>query len=78
MIIVSYSTSAIPHHRAGNLAQAEQLYRHLLAADPQHPDAWHLLGVIEHQSGRHDVALGFIERAIGLRPNDFAFYGNLA
>lgn len=67
--------SALTHHRAGNLAQAEQLYRQLLTADPHHPDAWHLLGVIEHQSGRHETGLEHIGWAISLR-QDAAFYGN--
>jgi protein O-GlcNAc transferase len=76
-VTIELFTSALSHHRAGNLAQAEQLYRQMLAVDPQHPDAWHLLGVVAHQLGRHDIALDFIGRAIGLRPQDAAFYGNL-
>ncbi|MBL8826718.1 MAG: tetratricopeptide repeat protein [Planctomycetaceae bacterium] len=69
--------AAVELHRAGQLAQAEQVYRHILAADPQVPDAWHLLGVIAHQSGDHAAALECIGRAIALHPRDPAYYGNL-
>jgi len=43
------------HHKAGQLAQAETLYRQILQQQPNHPDALHLLGVIAYQAGRHDV-----------------------
>jgi predicted O-linked N-acetylglucosamine transferase (SPINDLY family) len=58
---------ALQHHRAGRLPAAEQLYRQILAADPGHADAMHLLGVLAHQSGRNDIALDLIRRAIVLR-----------
>ncbi len=38
--------AAIQHHQAGRLGQAEALYRQVLQAQPQNPDALHLLGVI--------------------------------
>lgn len=34
------------HHQAGELAQAEQLYRQVLAADSRNVTAWQLLGSI--------------------------------
>ena len=36
-------------HRSGRLIEAEALYREVLAADAQHFDALHLLGVLRHQ-----------------------------
>ncbi len=42
---------AIEHHRAGRLREAETIYRQILAADPNHLDAWHLLGLIACQVG---------------------------
>jgi predicted TPR repeat methyltransferase len=40
---------ALQQHQAGNTSEAEQIYRQILQADPQHANAWHLLGVIAQQ-----------------------------
>jgi len=39
---------ALGHHQAGRLGEAESLYRQVLAVEPRHPDALHLLGVAAH------------------------------
>ena len=70
-------TIAVSHHRRGELAQAEHVYQQVLEAEPNQPDALHLMGVVHSQRGRHDLALDYIGRAIRIRPNDAAFYGNL-
>src|SRR5437867_1473861 len=41
------------HHQSGRLAEAEAIYRQILAVEPRHADALHLLGVIAHQVGRN-------------------------
>ena len=69
--------TAIQHHQGGRLHAAEQLYRQILQADPDHADALHLLGVIAHQAGQHEVAVEHIVRAIQLNRNAAAFHGNL-
>ena len=68
---------AFQHHQAGRLQAAEQIYRLILQAEPNHADAMHLLGVIAHQVGKHDIAVEHIERAIGLNGNVAAFHNNL-
>lgn len=50
--------------RIGNVAQAEWLCRAILVAQPDCPEALHLLGVIAHRQGRHKEALEHIERAV--------------
>ena len=60
--------TAIQHHQAGRLQEAEALYRQILQVEPNHPDALHLLGVIAHQAGKHEIALEYIARAIALNP----------
>jgi predicted O-linked N-acetylglucosamine transferase (SPINDLY family) len=60
--------TAVEHHQAGRLAEAEQLYRRILQEDPREPDALHLLGVLAHQAGRDDLAVEYIGQALGLRP----------
>jgi tetratricopeptide (TPR) repeat protein len=54
----------LAHHRAGRLAEAERCYRGVLAADPNHPRALHLLGLLCHQAGRLDMAVELLQRAI--------------
>jgi protein O-GlcNAc transferase len=56
------------HHRAGRLAEADRMYREILAIDPKHAGCLHLLGVMAHQTGRNDVALRLIGRALALDP----------
>ena len=68
---------AVQHHRAGRLQAAEQMYRQILQAEPNHADAIHLLGVIAHQMGRHAAAVEYIARAIKLKGNVADFHNNL-
>jgi tetratricopeptide (TPR) repeat protein len=60
--------AAFAHHQAGRFAEAEALYRQILAGDPQNPDALHRLGVLCQQSNRHQEAVELIGRALALRP----------
>ncbi len=69
--------TALQHHQQGQLPQAEALYRRILAAQPGHPEALHLLGVIGYQAGRHEEAVEQIGRAIASRPNVAAYHSNL-
>jgi tetratricopeptide (TPR) repeat protein len=68
---------AVRHHQAGRLADAEPLYRQVLAANPRHADALHLLGVIGGQTGRPDLAADMIGRAIAIKPKEASFHCNL-
>ena len=68
---------AVQRHRAGRLAEAEALYRQILAAQPRHAEALHLLGVIAQQAGRHDLAVELIRQALGIHPNNPAAHSNL-
>ena len=54
----------LKHHQAGRLTEAEACYRRILVTQPGHADALHLLGVIAHQAGRHDLAVELIRKAI--------------
>jgi len=69
--------AALEHHRAGRLARAQALYQHVLRAAPNHPDALHFLGVIARQSGKNEIAVELISRAISIRPDDFQAHNNL-
>jgi predicted O-linked N-acetylglucosamine transferase (SPINDLY family) len=62
-------TTASQHHRAGRLREAETIYREILAADPNQPDAWRLLGLVACQVGRYPAAVECIQRALALLPD---------
>ena len=47
---------ALQHHRSGRLAEAESLYRQILAVQPNHSEARRLLGMLAVQTGRLDLA----------------------
>ena len=68
---------ALQHHSAGRLAEAEAIYQQVLQADPEHPDALHLLGVIANQVGRNDIAVDLISKAITNKPNLVEAHNNL-
>ncbi len=65
------------HHRANRLAEAEAIYREILAADPQSADAWHFLGVIAGQTGRHEEAVAHLRQAVALKPEHAEAHKNL-
>jgi Flp pilus assembly protein TadD len=58
---------ALTAHQSGDLAEATRIYREILAAEPQHPDALHMMGIIARQKGNNDLALKLIEGALAKR-----------
>jgi len=68
---------AVQHHQADNLAQAEQIYRQILQANPAEPNALRLLGMLAHQmgaalakQGRLPEAVARLREAVRLWPDD--------
>jgi len=68
---------AIQHHRAGRLQEAEIIYRQILSAQPNDPDALHLLGVIAHQQKQNQTAIELISKAIAINPGMTLYHNNL-
>ncbi len=62
---------------AGQLTEVEALCRQVLAAQPDEPEAFHLLGLIAYQSGRLGEAIDRITRAVALAPGVPLFRVNL-
>ncbi len=75
--VASSLASAVAHHQAGRLAEAEALYRQILTTVPDHPDALHLLGVLAHQTGHAEAAVELIRRAIAMGNRVPEIYTNL-
>ena len=61
-------------HNAGNLQDAEQLYRTILRASPEHPIANHNLGLIEISRNRYGAALPLFRNAIDANPGIEEFW----
>ncbi len=65
-------------HRGGDLATAKRLYLEIVARDPRHADAWHLLGFAEFHSHCFTKAIQRIRQALVLRPDNGEYHHNLA
>jgi tetratricopeptide (TPR) repeat protein len=64
--------TAIRHQQAARNAEAETLYRAVLADDPQQPQANYLYGLLQLGTGRTAAAVGSLDRATLLRPSHHA------
>ena len=77
MLTTELFRTALAHHQAGRLHQAEAGYRQILQGEPHHADALHMLGVIAHQAGKDEIAAGLISNAINSNPYNPYYYFNL-
>ena len=59
---------AVVHHRAEQFLEAEQLYRAILEAQPDHPEANHNLGILAVQLKQPAESLSFFEAAVAACP----------
>ena len=57
------------HHQAGRLLEAENLYRQILAAQPESANVLCLLGIAVRQQGKVAEAIDFYEQAIVQNPD---------
>lgn len=70
-------TRGIACHKAGQLGQAEVLYRQALQLVPVQPDALHMLGVAEFQNHHYAEAVRLIGKASTLMPDNDLVHFNL-
>ncbi|WP_247877326.1 tetratricopeptide repeat protein [Azospirillum brasilense] len=70
-------TDAIARHRAGDLDEARQLYRHILSADPTHADARHLSGIAAYQAGQAERAAACFRVVLAADPAFAPAYNSL-
>jgi predicted O-linked N-acetylglucosamine transferase (SPINDLY family) len=69
--------TALRHHQAGRLQEAEPVYQQILKADPNHVDALNLLGVLALQRGDSERAIECIAGAIRRDGSQAPFHNNL-
>jgi len=63
--------------KEARLEAADELYRRILVAAPDYPDAWHFRGVVAFQLGRLSEAETLIRRAVELAPAYSDAHNNL-
>jgi len=67
-------SAAVEAHEAGQLDVAEAAYRAILGQDPEHADAWHLLGLVAQSRGELAAAEVSIRRALAIRQEPVFLY----
>jgi predicted O-linked N-acetylglucosamine transferase (SPINDLY family) len=68
---------AIQHRRAGRLEAAEQIYRQILALQPNHAETHNCLGSALKDQGKLDEAVACHRRALELQPDFAQAHNNL-
>ena len=76
--IAEWLAQALAWHRRGHLAEARTLCQRVLAIQPNHPEALHLLGILLRQQGQWVQAEQLVRRAIHSAPGYAAAYVSLA
>jgi tetratricopeptide (TPR) repeat protein len=71
-------TLGLQQHQLGRLDAAARVYQSVLAGEPGHPDALHLLGVVALQKGDYRRAADQISQAIARKPGMADYHANLA
>lgn len=70
--------AAVAHFHGGRLKEAEELTHRVLGSDPDHAQAWNLLGAISLARGEQSAAAGHFEDAAMLAPHDAGIITNFA
>lgn len=65
-------------HDAGQLDEAERIYRQILETAPDQPDVLNLLGLIAQDKGAHVEACELFSKAVFFKKDNPAFFYNLA
>jgi tetratricopeptide (TPR) repeat protein len=76
--IESLLDKAILSHEARDLDHAESLYQDVLRAQPDHPEALNLLGLVLQDRGKSEDSIALITRALDADPDFPDAYANLA
>jgi len=69
--------TALEHHLAGRFPEAEEQYQQILQAEPGHAEVLYLLGVMANQLGKHEIAIGYLLKAIANNNSNHAYFCTL-
>ena len=68
---------ATNHFNNNRLQEAGSLCQTILRSLPNNADALHLLGVINYQAGRYQLAIEYIKKAIVIDPSKAHYHNNI-
>ena len=71
-------SAALKKHQAGDYPGAESLYQSVLQEHPAYADALHLYGCLCDETGRTDLAIALVSRAVSCQPQAYPYHYNLA
>jgi len=77
MDIKKQTKSALEYLQAGNVRQAEHIFRDILKVRPDNVSALHFIGVICFQRKEYDSAIAYIKKALQFGPDYADAYNNL-
>jgi Tfp pilus assembly protein PilF len=69
--------AADEHLGAGRWMDAQEIYRRVLATEPNNGRALHGMGKVSERIGRLDIALQWYDRAVSVEPFAFAYHASL-
>lgn len=69
--------AAVQHFTKGDFTGADEALEQLMKQEPDHAEALHVRGLVQHRLGRHALALLLLERALVLSPRNAALLSNL-
>ncbi len=75
--IQSLIVRALVHYEAGRMAEVEPLCLKILAVDVRHADALYVLGMAALKTGRYELAIRMIRRAIAINGKQPFYHANL-
>ncbi|MBF0308877.1 MAG: glycosyltransferase family protein [Magnetococcales bacterium] len=70
-------TTAIAHHQKNELDQALDLYEQILELNSRNDEVWHLTGVALMDRRDYTRARTYLERAVGMKPQNPFFHNSL-
>lgn len=74
--VASQLQVGLKRHQEGDIAAAEQVYRSILAIEPDHAGAWHLLGLVSFAKKQHQQAKTQIQRALAVCDSKAVYWNN--
>ena len=74
LTVIQALERGVSAHRAGNLQDAERIYKAILQSQPSHPDANHNLGVLAVSVSKVDAAIPLFKKAVEANPKIEQFW----